>query len=101
MLMRLVCALELGVDFPQEPPTDAQLWNIAVDISDCWYQIGAQIGLLKSTLDRIDAENTEADMRSFQMLNMAREKPCFTSCADLAKLLYNTNRHYVNDHLRL
>ena len=87
-------------DFPQNPPTEAQLWNIAVDISDCWYQIGVQIGLTRYVLDRIEAEYENPDRRGFQMLCMAYEKPCFTTCADLAKLLYNTSKSYVNAYLK-
>ena len=83
------------------PPTDAQLWNIAEDISDCWYKIGVQIGLEKQVLERIEVDYApHADRQSFQMLYMAREKPIFTTCAELAKLLYNTERPYVNTCMR-
>lgn len=88
------------LDFPQDPPTKPQLLKIAMDISDCWYQIGIQIGMTDCVLDRIETEHKEADRQSFRMLCMAYEKPCFTSCADLAKLLYNTSKPYVNAHLK-
>ncbi|KAL5515937.1 hypothetical protein EMCRGX_G001187 [Ephydatia muelleri] len=88
--------------FSQDPPSYAQLWSIARDISDCWFQIGTQIGLPKHELDRIKVDYTDVslDQQSFQMLDMAGQKPCFTSCADLAKLLYKTDRFDVIDHLK-
>eukprot|EP00731_Ephydatia_muelleri_P026802 Em0018g902a len=48
--------------FSQDPPSDAQLWSIARDISDCWFQIGTQIGLPKHELDRIKVDYTDEEV---------------------------------------
>lgn len=53
-------------------------------------------------LDRIQQDHAEsgAKRQAFEMLHMAYETPCFTTCADLARLLFKTNKPYVVQYLQ-
>ena len=74
-------------------PTDQQLSALAneFEIQSKWYDIGCALGVAKTTLDRIESEleNNKGKTRAaFEMLHMAREKPSFSSSAELARKLY-------------
>ena len=86
----------------QDLPTDQELAAIAPLLIENWYEIGSRLGIDKTALDRIEQElefMKGSDRAAIEMLYMAKEKPCFTTRAELVKKLDCLGARSAAQHL--